>query len=52
VGRSDGFQRKTLFPEASAFEKLGKELNTKNDSEIKVEKALIELNEIRNDIIF
>ena len=44
--RSDGFIK------TSAFEQLGKIGASKNDSEIKVEKALIELNEIRNDIMF
>lgn len=33
------------------FEQLGKTGASKNDAEIKVEKALIELNEVRNDLI-
>jgi len=48
--RSDGFVNREAAN--SAFEKLGKTGASKNDAEVKVEKALIELNEIRNDIIF
>lgn len=33
------------------FEQLGKSGASKNDSEVQVEKALIELNEVRNDLI-
>ena len=33
------------------FENLGNKGTTKNDSEIKVEKALIQLNEIQNDLM-
>jgi len=48
--RSDGFVNR----EAAniVFENLGKTGASKNDAEVKVEKALIELNEIRNDLIF
>lgn len=51
VGRSDGFRR-SINREVPSFDKLGVDVQTRNDSEIKVEKALIELNEIKNDIIF
>jgi hypothetical protein len=63
--RSDGFQRhnahnpnsasvKKKFETAAAphqFENLGKVAHNKNDADIQVEKALIELNEVRNDLI-
>ena len=46
--RSDGFTDN----QNKQFENLGKVGASKNDTEVKVEKALIELNEIRNDIMF
>ena len=63
--RSDGFQHqsahnsnsasvKKKFETAAAphqFENLGKVAHNKNDADIQVEKALIELNEVRNDLI-
>ena len=36
--------------EPLTFENLGKKGTLKNDEEIKVEKALIELNEMKNDL--
>lgn len=36
--------------EPQVFEKLGKIGASKNDPEVKVEKAIIELNEIKNNI--
>ena len=37
--------------EQAKFDQLGKVGSTKNDGEVLVEKALIELDEVRNDII-
>lgn len=37
--------------EQAKFEQLGKVGSSKNDGEVLVEKALIELDEVRNDII-
>ena len=47
---ASSFKTKKLLAEPIAFENLGKKGQLKNDEEIKVEKALIELNEMKNDI--
>jgi hypothetical protein len=41
---------KIAVTEPMNFENLGKRGVSKNDSEIKMEKALIELNEMKNDM--
>ena len=41
---------KIAATEPMNFENLGKKGVSKNDSEIKMEKALIELNEMKNDM--
>jgi hypothetical protein len=51
--QSNGFSKvpKKLNFQPTEFEQLGKLGQSKNDDEVKVEKALIELNEVRNDLI-
>ena len=43
--------RNGMMHEPQNFEQLGKMGASKNDEEVRVEKALIELNEVKNDII-
>ena len=62
INSSNGFNKKVpkkvvhntsvnFQPSTTNFELLGVQGQSKNDDEIKVEKALIELNEVRNDLI-